>query len=221
MAVIIKSGSSGTFLVVNTDGSINVVLAGTLAADVADRAARVLGHVVVDNFPLVQSVFGVVDVTDRAARLVGHVTVDNFPSVGATRTNVTLYADRVAGRTTEALETLTINVGGVVTTGSSYTVTSGKTFRITSLQVEILNTGGGTNRVTVRVRSAAAVALASPVIIMGLAAAASDKPESGGQDGLSFPDGIEIAAGQQIGISQLCVATTAGIVSFLLQGYEF
>lgn len=257
MSLIIKSGTSGNLLVVNADGSISVVMSGLSAIDVTDRSARLLGHVVVDNFPLTQVVSGTLDVSDRASRLVGHVAVDNFPlfqpvtgAVDVTdraarilghavvdnfpvvqpvvqahntgRTYITIYADRVAGRTTEALETFNVNSGGTLTAGvTSYAVTGGKKFRITSLQVEVLNTVNVVNRVLVRVRSAGAVVVASPIVAMGLAAAFSDRAPAGGQDGISFSDGIEIAAGQQIGISQLCTVATAGIVSFLLQGYEY
>lgn len=289
MSLIIKSGSSGNLLVVNADGSIGVVLSGSSSSlDVTDRAARLLGHVAVDNFPLVQSIFGVVDVTDRAARLVGHVVVDNlpvvqsvsgavavtnfpssvavnnfpstqpvsgtvlvgnfpgtqpvsgsldvtdrsarlvghvvvdnFPSVGLGRTNVILSADRVAGRLIEALETLTINVGGVVLTGTFHTVSPGKKLRLTSLMVQFLNAAGTPERVLVRVRSSASVTSSSPNIAMGMATSFLANSSSGGSDNIGFPDGPDISAGQQIGISQLCTVSTAGVVSFLLQGYEY
>lgn len=44
------------------------------AADISDRAARILGHTLIDNLPTDW------DVTDRFARLLGHVAVDNWPA---------------------------------------------------------------------------------------------------------------------------------------------
>lgn len=56
-----------------------VSAAGEVSTDVADRAARLLGHVTVDNSTLAvtQSGSWTSDVTDRVGRLLGHVTVDN------------------------------------------------------------------------------------------------------------------------------------------------
>lgn len=89
--VIIDSATLGT-----------VTVAGTVTAnqggapwsdDVTDRAARLLGHVTVDNASLAVtgtffqatqpvSIAATIsdDVVDRSARLLGHVTVDNFPA---------------------------------------------------------------------------------------------------------------------------------------------
>lgn len=195
MSVIIKSGTSGNLLVINSDGSVNVAVSGLSALDVTDRTARVLGHVVVDN----------------------------FPTVGLGRNTVILYADRVAGRLIEDLETLTIVSGGVATAGSFYVVPTGKTFRMTSLVTQFHNVGGtGTaERVLTRVRSAVAVNATSPVIAMGAATSALANVDSGGQSSSSFPDGPEIVAGHQVGISQICTVSVAGVVSFLLAGFEY
>ena len=137
------------------------------------------------------------------------------------RTYITLYVDRIAGVTTEALVNMSINKGGIVTTGTSYTVTTGKTFRIQSVNAEILNTTTTANRVLIRVRSAATVTVGSPVIAMAMSAAQAALAASGNTDTHNFPDGIEIAGGQQVGFSQLCSVTTAGVVSATIVGYEY
>ena len=143
----------------------------------------------------------------------------------AGRTYISITADRIAGITTEALiTTLTVNKAGTATAGqTSYTVTAGKTFRLTSLYVEILNTTTVVNRVLVRVRvnSGGAAVLASPVVLMNLASGAAALAAAGGNQSVSIPDGLEIPAGSGIGISQLCTVTTAGIVSVTLVGYEY
>lgn len=119
-AVAIADGAIGTrkatvtaTLALKVDGSaVTQPVSGTFwqaeqpvsiaaALDIADRAARLLGHVTVDNFPATQAVTGTfwqttqpvsgtfwqatqpvsiasaLDISDRAARLLGHVTVDN------------------------------------------------------------------------------------------------------------------------------------------------
>lgn len=137
------------------------------------------------------------------------------------RTYITLYVDRIAGATTEALVTMSINKGGVLTSGTSYTVTAGKTFRIQAVNAEILNTTTVANRVSMRVRAAASVLVTSPIIAMAMAAASAALAASGATDPHAFPDGLEIPSGQQIGISQLATVTTAGIVSMTVVGYEY
>lgn len=78
--------SGGSLIGVSAANPLPVVQ--TAAVDVSDRAARLLGHVTVDNasiavtgtfFQATQpvSIAAAVDVSDRAARLLGHVTVDN------------------------------------------------------------------------------------------------------------------------------------------------
>ncbi len=137
------------------------------------------------------------------------------------RTYVILYVDRTTGSITEALVTMSINKGGVLTTGTSYTVSAGKIFRIQSVNAEILNTTTVVNRVLIRVRSAASVLVTSPIVAMALASSQAALATAGDTDPHSFPDGLEIAAGQQVGISQLANVATAGIVSAIIVGYEY
>ncbi|VVB52199.1 Uncharacterised protein [uncultured archaeon] len=61
----------------------------------------------------------------------------------------------------------------------------------------------------------------SPIFAMALASAQAALATAGDTDPHAFPDGLEIAAGQQIGLSQVCNVTTAGIVSAILIGYEY
>lgn len=56
--------------------------ASTSTVDILDRAARVLGHVQVDNQVST-------DIIDRAARLLGHVTVDSSPALTDTQLRAT------------------------------------------------------------------------------------------------------------------------------------
>lgn len=142
----------------------------------------------------------------------------------AGRTYITLYAQLITGVTTEALATFTKNVGGTTTTGqTAYTITSGKTFKIQALTVQINNTTTVANNIQVNVRVAASVAASSPIVAScgtaTLAAIATNK----GFNNLNIPGGIDIAGNGsiQIGISHLENVTTASIASFTLMGYEY
>ena len=142
----------------------------------------------------------------------------------AGRNYIVLYAQLIAGVTTEALATFTKNVAGTATTGqTAYTVTNGKTFRIEAISVAIKNTTTVANSCTYNVRAAASVAASSPLVA---SLGCSSVGAVAGQQGfasLPLPDGIEIAGNGsiQIGVSHLENVTTASISSFTLIGYEY
>jgi hypothetical protein len=143
----------------------------------------------------------------------------------AGRTQVTLYVDAIAGITTEALATLSITKGGAAqTAATSYTVTAGKTLRLQAMTCSASTTGSTTaGYCKVRVRQAATVAATSPIILSAVTTYAGVAyyavPTS-----LDIPDGLEIAGGQQVGIShldsQLYTGGSTG-VSICLIGYEY
>jgi len=133
------------------------------------------------------------------------------------RTYLSLTADTITAPTTEALSIFTYNKGGTSTTGQTeYTVTSGKIFRLQSITAE-MQSGSGSQTFKIRLRSAATVAAASPIIWMGTAMGANGVtiPLSA-----NFPDGIEIAAGQQIGVSLLST-NASNSVTYCLNGFEY
>ncbi len=224
-------------------------VSGVVSVSNLPATQPVSGSVSVSNFPASQpvtgtffqatqpisgavSISGTVSTTEVGvpSGLVGDVQTKGVQGVNAQvtqdfkdsgRTYVVLYADRIAGVTTEALITMTINRGGSITTGTTYTVTAGKTLRIQSINSEIQNTTTVVNRVLTRVRSGTSVTVASPIVGMSMAASSAALATSGNTDPHSFPDGLEISGGQQIGISQLCNVTTAGIVSITVIGYEY
>src|ERR1019366_4938077 len=143
----------------------------------------------------------------------------------AGRTQVTLYVDAIAGITTEALATLSITKGGAAqTAATSYTVTAGKPLRLQAMTCSASTTGSTTaGYCKVRVRQAATVAATSPIILSAVTTYAGVAyyavPTS-----LDIPDGLEIAGGQQVGIShldsQLYTGGSTG-VSICLIGYEY
>lgn len=141
------------------------------------------------------------------------------------RNPITLYLDAVTGITTEALVTMNIVKGlAAATTGTSYTVTVGKTFRIQSISITLLNTS--TTAITsakFRVRAASSsFSVTSPIIMTydvtpSAATAVSGASVFAEQE---FPDGYELPAGSIIGMSDIASAATCAFTVTLV-GYEY
>ncbi len=135
------------------------------------------------------------------------------------RTYLVFFIDAVTGITTEALATMTINNGGSTSSATSYTVTSGKTLRLQQITVAVQETNSTVQHSKIRVRSAGTVSASSPVIY-GTQIATGGATNQVGNSTAAFPDGMEIAAGQQIGISHI-EGTTSSTVTVTLMGYEY
>jgi hypothetical protein len=136
------------------------------------------------------------------------------------RTVVVLYIDNVTAPAAEALQTMSITKNGATTTGTSYTVTAGKTFRMQSMTLASqVNTGIGA--VKARIRAAAAVLVTSPIYctLFASPSTTSGTADVGNAEQV-FPDGLEIAAGQQVGISTLSQVNT-GNATVCVVGYEY
>ncbi len=147
----------------------------------------------------------------------------------AGRSKVILSSTRVISITTEALLSLTQKKGdGTTTTGTSYTVTAGKTLRIQSLKIYAqLNTAVTAAWVSCRLREGAAsggaVSATSDIIAIGESntVAVTDIIGIGVPPSIiNFPDGLEIAGGQQIGVSELALNVDL-TVTVVLIGYEY
>lgn len=130
------------------------------------------------------------------------------------------------GITTEALVSLTIKSGDATpTTSTSYTVTAGKTLRLQSIFLGVTNiTSAAVANVAIRVREGAAgggaVSVTSDIIAELEAGGQSATLQTSGQNQLTWPDGIEIAGGQQIGISELADSVDAA-VTIVMHGFEY
>lgn len=140
----------------------------------------------------------------------------------SSRTYITFYIDAITGVTTEALVTMNINTGGTVTTGTSFTVPVGKVLRLQSISATVKTTNTTASYGRVRVRSAAAVAASSGVVMNVDIPATSGTVVIG--DGQSqtytLTDCMEISAGQQIGVSQLASSVNT-TVSCFVTGYLY
>lgn len=131
--------------------------------------------------------------------------------------------------TTETLLTMSYSSDNAAsTTGSSYTVTTGKRLRIQQMLLGLDTTTGNTAaaNVVIRVRAAAGAAatLTSPLQLI-LAVAGVGAANSASVETASFPDGWEFASGTGVGFTATCagfVATTAAPkVLITVIGYEY
>lgn len=139
----------------------------------------------------------------------------------AGRTALTFFIDNLVGSASEVLTTMGITKGAVAqTAATSYTVTAGKTLRLTSISFTARSTTNAQQISQVRVRTAAsAIAITSPIVanFIGEAPAASTYSQS-----MSFEEGYQIAGGTQIAISHIEIVTPASTtLTVCLVGYEY
>lgn len=212
--------SQGVVLV-DTTGTPASILATTPVGTENGLAVRQVGAV---------TVAGTATVTQQAITkgTQGAVGVTTQDLKDAGRQAVTLVWERVAG--TAAVESALTNftsgvrAGAALGAATSYTVTAGKTLRIQSISIALTATSTIVNNARFRIRQAAsAIANTSPIIfsydmpwqLLGTVAA---------NDGVSatvpFPDGLEVAGGQQITFTWITAATTC-TVSMTIVGYEY
>lgn len=166
----------------------------------------------------------VADVTAKGTQGAEALTVQDYKDSG--RTFVTLTATGVAGVTSEALFSFSQNKGGTITASvSSYTITSGKTFRIQSVALSVRAGAAAVpfSRCILRSNTAGATVVGSNVVynfgeVFGISATIG----VGGNGFVNFPDGLEIAGNGTIsfGVSHLDQATT-NVINFTLCGYEY
>jgi hypothetical protein len=142
------------------------------------------------------------------------------------RTYVSFTALAAAGVTAEALLSMAQNKQGVNTAGvTSYTITSGKTLRITSIGVSVRSGAAAIafSRIALRHNTAGATTAASPIAyLVPEANTLNATSGSGGEVVIDIPDGIEFFGNgtQTIGVSHLDQATT-NILNVTICGYEY
>jgi hypothetical protein len=138
----------------------------------------------------------------------------------AGRTYIVWTIDAATLVTTEALISTAVNKGGTLQgAATTYTVTSGKTLRIQSVSASVQGTNSTVQYAKVRVRSGASVTASSPAVA-NLFVSNTGASNSIGYAEQNVPDGLEIASGQQIGVSQLG-GTVNGNVTVTVIGYEY
>lgn len=196
-------------------------------------------HTIIDS-GTVTAVTAITNPLPAGTNLIGHVDVDVITpptltkgtqgSTGfstqdlkdAGRTAIVLFLDAVTGITSEALGTMSINKGGAAqTAATSYTVTAGKTLRISGMHTSVKNTSTVASDSRTRLRQASSsFSVSSPIVLLNEAGSPAAIANAVGTDDTVMPDGFEIAGGQIIGISHVESATTCTI-SVMVVGYEY
>lgn len=144
--------------------------------------------------------------------------------INTPRTPIVLSAAGVTSVTTEALFSLNIWKGGTVTSGTSYSVTTGKTFRVTAVQFGSRFITPSTTvtfasaKFNLRAAISGAAAVGSPLVYSDTKLSAANTPTPNSD--LAIPDGIDFPAGYGIGVTHLDSAVTLAL-DVLIVGYEF
>jgi len=172
-------------------------------------------HVTLDD----SSGTGTANVTTKGTQGANALNVQELKDAG--RTMKVLSAAFTAA-TTEALVTLTPVIAGVAgATGTSFTVTSGKTFRVQSLMVTTKNAGAAIQGVVcnLRMASTGAITATSSLIATVGAGTLAATANNVASESADIPDGLEFTGTMQFGISQLGTATAGNTVTLI--GYEY
>jgi hypothetical protein len=147
--------------------------------------------------------------------------VQNLYDAG--RARVSFTADRVTPAASDTLVTFVKNVSGTATTGqTTYTVSNGKTFRVTSIYVGIANTStvSANVRVALRENTGGTCAASSAAVAMLQVAAGNIAANEGADGSLAIPDGWEFPAADSVCISAIAAATT-DTLTITVMGYEY
>jgi hypothetical protein len=140
------------------------------------------------------------------------------------RTAVVLSVTAVASVTAAALFTMNIWKNGAVSTGTSYTVTAGKTFRIQAIQFGVRFATPSTTvtfasaRFDLRAIASGALSATSAALYGDTKMAVANAPTPNSD--LNIPDGLELPSGYVFGMSHVDSATTL-LLDALIVGYEY
>lgn len=114
--------------------------------------------------------------------------------------------------------------GSALTAATNLTVTAGKTLRIQEVHIYVKATSTVNNLARFRLRQAASILNSSPVIwdavLLGIEAPGTIAAGLGAKQSYSIPDGLEVAAGQQIAFTWFTAANTC-TVGLSIVGYEY
>lgn len=172
----------------------------------------------VDNITQIGGV--VVAAVAKGTQATNALGVQDFKDSG--RVSFVATANVLAGVTSEALISLTpIRTVTAGAAGTTLTVTAGKTLRIQSLTLSVRNTSTVVSGAIIRVRMLAGSVLVGSQEYFSLAASTlSATTGITASAAIDFPDGFEISGTTQIGITQLCSATTCTLDVSII-GFEY
>jgi hypothetical protein len=140
------------------------------------------------------------------------------------RNRITFTADRLTPAASDTLVTFVLNKGGTATTAqTTYSVSSGKTFRVQSVYLGVADST--TTAVSVRVAlrentggTCAATSAAAVVLNAATPSAVAAEGSAGAE--LSVPDGLEFPASDSMCISAIA-STATGTMTITVVGYEY
>jgi hypothetical protein len=138
-------------------------------------------------------------------------------------------ASQILTTGTDTLQSLTGYKSGAAVTATTTpaVVTTGKTYRITSIQLTyVAVSAAGSAQFTLRANTGGTVVIGSPAVASWQIGAESATAGIAQTMDISFSDGLEFAAGTGIGISMVGLNTTggnaaAGYGKITINGYEY
>ena len=167
-------------------------------------------------------------ITKATQGATGYTTQD-LKDAGRSSRTITLDSFAVAA-VTETLNTMSYSTdNGTATTGTSYTVTAAKRFRMQAIALSLHSITGNTTAVAVvvriRINNGGAATVTSPMQFIGVIPGVATGNMGSTTVNVAIPDGYEIVAGAGIGVTTTCagfVATTAAPkVDIAIMGYEY
>ena len=189
---------------------------------IAERAITVSGNLV----KLQCIVLGDPTTADNYAAVTAQGTQGDFALAtqdlkDSGRNPVTIIYDLSTISTTEALLTATLWRGGASTSATTFSVSSGMTFRITSFSLALrpsasTATTTNWNRAALRWTTTTLATTSAPAI----AVMASGAAAGGSNANISVDDGYELAAGVIYGISAIAGNTT-DVADICITGFEY
>lgn len=228
--VINATGTATLGQIVLATGAAVIGVLGTGSATLG-QVALVTGAAVIGALTANQSVTGAVNITSMGGIAVTAVTnnvqalqavpVQEYKDAG--RTYLTFQLTSFVAVVTEAMVTMQINSAETLSSGTTYTVTAGKRLRLQSMFLGGHVAATTANFVRLILHSGATAATTTVASVLAVetgndsAAAANARLEP---IFLEIPDGLEIAAGKQIGFSQTAAVTSARIDMTLI-GFEY
>lgn len=239
---IAATNATGSWTVVSILKGILARLLSNLSVSVTNFPAiqPVSGALSITNFPPTQPVSGTVSVNNFPALqpvsvsnfpptqpVSGTVAVSNFPNPqnvlekkDTGRQQLFLSWENIVGSVAEsALVNFTSGSRGAAAlpVAGFYTVSGGKTLRLQTVSFLFGQNGSSACNYRARLRQGNPVTNASPVI---LGAGAGGPSNTANPVAVPIPDGLELAAGQQLGLTHIDTAA-GGVFSVYLTGFEY
>lgn len=150
-------------------------------------------------------------------------TTQNLKDAGRTLFSAATVIAGVTAVTVEALVTMVPTRAGVAAaTATSQAVTSGKTLRITGINVGFVSTAAAvlSMRFALRMNPAGAVVATSPILRIFAVPSGAALAQAGGSMDIEIPDGLEFSGTQQFGITQIGSVAT-GTIWISVTGFEY